>query len=530
MPGPGLLSTILDTTGTRIKERLDSQKTIDEDLRKTQTEKLLASIYAVDENGNPKMNEMDIEDAWNRIEGLHKGNKSIKDILMKARDVTGKIFQFGLGKNGSVVDKTKANTQQQINQTQPSPAPANAAFDRFTSPPVAAVDDNVSETYSGLPQPPQRTSAQPQAPRSMASMIQAGAPNPVKVKIAEENRATDRTIASEGRANTEADRRTSIAHSNALEIEKLRIQGKVETGDEMEDSVTDEVKGERILIFRRPNNTTYEVRVPMSPKPQDLTAGEQQDADILAAYAESIGKLAKDLTPAEKVTARQLAEKKTVEDRARANVSIYGPQQYQTLNPDTGKVEYTPRVSSSGSMAPGGNVSAVTQDMLSGYMTEVRQMDNIMPQLKKQAASLGPLAGRVTMAEVGSLSGLGATKEQIALATDLQRALMSAAFANGGKQLTTTEKAIFETLLPSLKDTFQQAVIKAERARQYLLDRGKDRMGTMPVNEFSKMPPAVREFFGVGTPASNTGGARGGSGLPDPPARSTTGSQWKVIR
>lgn len=132
-----------------------------------------------------------------------------------------------------------------------------------------------------------------------------------------------------------------------------------------------------------------------------------------------------------------------------------------------------------------------TQLSLSGWKLAIDQLDkNVIPQLRQAQSSIGPLIGRIKLAEIEKLGGMGASPKEIELAINLRRLLMSQAFAEGGKQLTPTEKEEFIALNPAMTDTFEQAIIKAQNARNYINDRYNMRLETMPVRQRNQIPGA----------------------------------------
>jgi hypothetical protein len=86
--GPGFLSTILDRTGARLKERLDMEK----QFRDTQSQNIIQSIQAIDENGNPRLSPEQMEQAYDELTRLNS-SKGAKDIIGKARQVFDMIHQ-----------------------------------------------------------------------------------------------------------------------------------------------------------------------------------------------------------------------------------------------------------------------------------------------------------------------------------------------------------------------------------------------------------------------------------------------------
>lgn len=189
--------------------------------------------------------------------------------------------------------------------------------------------------------------------------------------------------------------------------------------------------------------------------------------------------------------------------------TVYSEPTVQAYIPGVG-VQNIPRSAAPGTAAPrtafdlsgmpttGGDVGIsltapptvpeATQADIQSTRQAVQELDTIIPELQGYQGRLGPLLGRVTLAEINSLGGMGASTEEIALAQRLRRLLMTQAFENGGKQLTPTEKEEFIALNPALTDTFPQAITKALGARQYLVDKYKGRLEIMPVRIRGQLP------------------------------------------
>lgn len=164
-------------------------------------------------------------------------------------------------------------------------------------------------------------------------------------------------------------------------------------------------------------------------------------------------------------------------------------------------------------------VPDITQASLAGWKQSISQIDQIMPLLKQAEDTLGPLAGRIKLAEVEKLGGMGATPEQIELATRLRRLLMSQAFAEGGKQLTPTEKEEFIAVNPHMTDTLRQAMINARLSKEYLEGRYQNRLDAMPVRERMQLQ-------GGATPEAGGTGGTGGTVVMVGP----DGKEWNVPR
>ncbi len=156
--------------------------------------------------------------------------------------------------------------------------------------------------------------------------------------------------------------------------------------------------------------------------------------------------------------------------------------------------------------------SGTAQQRLSGFKIALDQAKDISALLDPKNnpnALFGPLAGRVTLAEVSKLGGMGASPQQVELATRLQRFLSSQAFADGGKQLTPTELEQFRAVSPALTDTIEQAVLKTRLALEFIQKRGQADIDVMPPRERAQFSPEIVSAFGRDTtPATApTGGA-----------------------
>lgn len=224
MPGAGFLSTILDRTGERVKERIAQSMEMDKEQRQVQTQALLDSIHAVDENGQPKLSPAEAEEAWNRVEQLHKSNKGVMDIIGKARDLTNKVRgAFGGQPNGAMLQRQGQQTgaaiqgaqqtqQPQQNQPMSEAIPGGGTSTNptlpYTPPPPgrqlppvqatanAAAESTSTQPDTTQPQPtdqqtgPQTGPTPPPKRTSMAQIIAAGSP---AAQTIAENKAASKT-------------------------------------------------------------------------------------------------------------------------------------------------------------------------------------------------------------------------------------------------------------------------------------------------------------------------------------------------
>lgn len=185
------------------------------------------------------------------------------------------------------------------------------------------------------------------------------------------------------------------------------------------------------------------------------------------------------------------------------------------------------------STSPPPGVPSDVQTSLAGWTQAIGTIDRIIPQLKQLKDTLGPAAGRIQLAQTNNLGGMGLSNEQIRLAIDLRRLLMSQAFAEGGKQLTPTEKEEFKALNPALSDTFEQALIKAQQSRDYLDRRYKMRVEFLGPRQQGQVPAAPP--LGITpppTPDAGTGSPKVGDVKTFPNGRRGRwdGSGWEAVQ
>lgn len=276
-------------------------------------------------------------------------------------------------------------------------------------------------------------------------------------------------------------------------------------------------------VFIPDGNGGYQ-QVQVPAKADNLTSTEVEQQIAFLSYAEK-----RKLDPT-RLNGTQRAE---ALKEFKQNMDTNGEPLYPVVEGDS--VVYRPRSQAAGSYAPrtlydiSGNpttagqagmaatppptVPDATQSSLAGWTLAMQQIDrDIIPALQKAKGQggFGPLAGRVKLGEIEQMGGMGATPQQIALAVDLRRLLMSQAFAEGGKQLTPTEKEEFIALNPALTDTLEQAMIKAQKARDFLRDRYLNRLQTMAPRQRGLVPAAP----GPGGPPPGVETAAPNSNLP----------------
>jgi hypothetical protein len=127
-----------------------------------------------------------------------------------------------------------------------------------------------------------------------------------------------------------------------------------------------------------------------------------------------------------------------------------------------------------------------TQKSLASLKTLRGQIGDIRGQMEKVNVQ-GPLFGRVRLFEIEKLGGLGATQDEIRLATRLRRFLASQAFSEGGKQLTPTERKEFEVVSPAMTDTITSALTKLEESDRFWGSVYQNRLSTIPVRQRAQL-------------------------------------------
>lgn len=187
-----------------------------------------------------------------------------------------------------------------------------------------------------------------------------------------------------------------------------------------------------------------------------------------------------------------------------------------TWDPITQQVVYTPRSQAAGMPAPrtvydmtgapttGGTsgvaltapptVPTATQETLRGFDTLESQLAGAEPLIKSLNAN-GPLKGRIAKIKVNALGGHGTTAQEKELVVRLRRLLSSQAFAEGGKQLTGTEKMEFEAIVPKPEDTVEQALIKLNLTREFVKNKRAAVMRYIPARQRGQLngtaPPTL---------------------------------------
>lgn len=239
---------------------------------------------------------------------------------------------------------------------------------------------------------------------------------------------------------------------------------------------------QRAKLVKRSQLLVKGMKIKTAQKEKGLS--ETKDEDILAAGAARIGKPVEALTPAERAEIRKQHDIEIAGAKAQSYPGNEMPT-YDASGKLTGLLNRQTMVwrPMSGQMPPvysGGSPSlpGTTMERIEGMKTALDLARPVAAKLTSKR-SFGPVAGRMTLAEINKLGGAGASKEDIALATELHRLVTTQAFANGGKQLTPTELEQFERLNPALSDTLDQAIIKTQQSIQFLQMRLKNTVDTL---------------------------------------------------
>ena len=232
---------------------------------------------------------------------------------------------------------------------------------------------------------------------------------------------------------------------------------------------------------------------------KDSTA-EAKRKMALDLKASRLGKKPEDLTIEEQVSAIKEFSNETKVDTPEplypvvsGDQVVYAPRSQasgksapRTLYDETGMANTGGRKGLSTTAPPA--ISDNTQKELAGINSSLKIAQSVDSKLSDPAfRTLGPVVGKIKMKEIRSLGGFGATKEQIDMATDLQRLISTQAFAEGGKQLTPTELRQFELVIPNMEDTLETAMIKSRKAIDYLKLKRDERFRMMPVRQRAQL-------------------------------------------
>ena len=154
-------------------------------------------------------------------------------------------------------------------------------------------------------------------------------------------------------------------------------------------------------------------------------------------------------------------------------------------------------------------VDVTTQQSLAGLGSAYSAMNRI-GDLLNSTPTQGPALGRVTMAQIESLGGMGVDPKTIQLAVELRKLMANKAFEMGGKQLTDTEKVEFQFQVPSITDTVEQAFVKARADIAAMQRSYANRLMAMHPAQRAQYPKTLNEF-------STKAMESIGGGLPPPP-------------
>lgn len=229
-------------------------------------------------------------------------------------------------------------------------------------------------------------------------------------------------------------------------------------------------------------------RAGQTNKPLGLS--EQKDIDLMAGGAAKLGKTPEQLTPSERDKIRKERDLELAQGRYSGwEVPLYDASSKLIgfVNKQDNSFRAAPSTMPPGYGAGGATVPQTPMERLEGIKTALQLTENVLPKLNKKA-TFGPIAGRIKLAEINKLGGLGASAEDIDLANQLYRIVTTQAFSNGGKQLTITELAVFEKLNPMLNDTLDKALIQTKNSIEYLRLKQKNIWDTLTPRQQEVVP------------------------------------------
>jgi hypothetical protein len=171
-----------------------------------------------------------------------------------------------------------------------------------------------------------------------------------------------------------------------------------------------------------------------------------------------------------------------------------------------------------GSVSPaqmGQNLAGASRDRLSSFSTILSEASKVQRMLSKaNPNSFGPIVGRYTLADIQKFGGAleGLTPEQVELADAISNLLTSAAFGDGGKQLTGTELTRFEQVAPKLQDNLPTAIQHVKDTIEFFQERGKNDLKLMSPQQLSRLNSDVKTLFSVPTSIGGSGNGGGNGG------------------
>lgn len=149
-------SQVLNAANQRINTRFNDQVNRSNELRKTQTDALMAKIGETDPYGNPVLDAEGVSNALDAIQKLHNNNPATKDIIGKAKDALGKIH--GLIKAPPAVRREIHGRVMGIAQDLHSKGEIDVHDPTAEVPGVQAPEETEGST-GGMPPPPASTPA-----------------------------------------------------------------------------------------------------------------------------------------------------------------------------------------------------------------------------------------------------------------------------------------------------------------------------------------------------------------------------------
>jgi hypothetical protein len=168
--------------------------------------------------------------------------------------------------------------------------------------------------------------------------------------------------------------------------------------------------------------------------------------------------------------------------------NTYGPNWQARVDPVTRNVVgYENRVTGefrdSTKPMPGGPTPFIAQggrELIAARSSVLKLMGDTRASINQIDSSMGPLSGRLLKLKIGQLGGYGTTPAERQAAQRILTLLSARSFAEGGKNLTGTEKEILFAQLPDLNDTVEQALSKLEVAEDYLRKAQESSINMIP--------------------------------------------------
>lgn len=235
-----VLGSLADTSGKVIPGILKERRDRENKLKDIQAQGLLDQIHATGPDGNPILSDTEREAAWDEIGKIYSGHKSSKDIIQRARDLSGKVFGFmkapphvqkqAVEQMGQLVHQVGSEAPT-TTAGGPSDLPAASTPAAMLQPPPSASVSSGMSADGGVPEVPKTPTTTPAQEAAISippppTQAQPTSPHPPTPQPTSATPPTRTSLLARGvpKLGEVAKYQTeqNITHSNAMELAKLQ--------------------------------------------------------------------------------------------------------------------------------------------------------------------------------------------------------------------------------------------------------------------------------------------------------------------